>query len=209
MDAILTGDPAAEHALRLKAAVRALVRRFSVSERADVTCCGVTVAQAAALEALAAEGVMRLGDLGRRLGIAPSTLTRNLARLESAGLVTRTPDPGDARAAQVGLTARGRRAAAGVAAQEAGFARRVLERIPVERRTRVVESLAELLAAVRGATEECCPGAYDHLMEGFAEAGATTCGCDSPADGSCDTTVVRLDGPGARRHAGAGSGRSR
>ena len=36
-------------AKRLRAAVRALVRRFSVSERADVECCGLTVAQAATL----------------------------------------------------------------------------------------------------------------------------------------------------------------
>ena len=44
-------EPAADPA-RLRAAIRALVRRFGVSERADVACCGVTVAQAAALEAL-------------------------------------------------------------------------------------------------------------------------------------------------------------
>ena len=41
---------------RLRSAIRALVRRFGVAERADVACCGVTVAQAAALEALGAEG---------------------------------------------------------------------------------------------------------------------------------------------------------
>jgi len=84
-------------AARLRAAIRALVRRFAVSERADVACCGVTVAQAAALEALGAEGPTRLRDLGRRLGIAPSTLTRNLARLEASGLVERAADPEDAR----------------------------------------------------------------------------------------------------------------
>ena len=68
-------------AARLLAGIRALVRRFSLSERADVECCGMTVAQAATLETLA-DGPMRLGDLGRRLGIQPSTLTRNLSRLE-------------------------------------------------------------------------------------------------------------------------------
>ena len=34
--------------------IATLVRRFSLSERADVSCCGVTVAQAATLEALGA-----------------------------------------------------------------------------------------------------------------------------------------------------------
>jgi DNA-binding MarR family transcriptional regulator len=155
-----TSDPA-----RLLAAIRALVRRFAVSERADVACCGVTVAQAAALEALGAEGPMRLGDLGRSLGITPSTLSRNLARLEASGLVAREADPGDARSARVGLSTRGRRAARAVAAQEEAFARQVLERIPASRRAVIVESLGDLLAAVRAATEECCPGAFDHLME--------------------------------------------
>jgi DNA-binding MarR family transcriptional regulator len=196
-------------AQRLRAAVRALVRRFAVSERADVACCGVTVAQAAALEALAAEGPMRLSDLGRRLGIAPSTLTRNLARLETTRLVAREADPVDARSAHVVLTAAGRRAAAAVAAQEEGFARQVLDRIPAERRARVIESLGDLLVAVRGATEGCCPGAFDHLMEGFAEAGASACGC-GPSAGDVKGTAARVEltGRGRSGREGAGSGSS-
>ena len=150
-------------AARLRGAVRALVRRFAVAERADMSCCGLTVAQAAALEALA-EGPTRLSDLGRRLGIAPSTLTRNLARLEASGLVEREEDTEDGRSFRVRLSRAGRRAAAGVEAQEEAFARQVLERIPPERRAAVVDALAELLAAVRAATEGCCPGAFDHLV---------------------------------------------
>jgi DNA-binding MarR family transcriptional regulator len=161
-------DPA-----RLRAAIRALVRRFAVSERADVACCGVTVAQAAALEALGTEGPTRLGDLGRRLGIAPSTLTRNLARLEASGLVERETDAEDARSFRVALTGPGRKAARAVATQEEDFAREVLQRIPAARRALVLESLGELLAAVRAATESCCPGAFDHLMTGFESAEAT------------------------------------
>jgi DNA-binding MarR family transcriptional regulator len=159
------------------------VGRFAVSERADVACCGVTVAQAAALEALGTEGPTRLGDLGRRLGVAPSTLTRNLARLEASGLVQREVDPRDARSARVALTKPGRRAARAVVAQEEGFARRVLDHLPAGRRADVIESLTDLLAAVRAATEECCPGAFDHLMAGLEgdmrepETGADTDGC--------------------------------
>lgn len=151
-------------ALRLRAAVRALVRRFSISERADTACCGLTVAQAATLEALADES-LRLGALGQRLGIAPSTLTRNLARLEEAGLVERESDPGDARAARVALTEAGRDAARGVERQEQAFARDVLERLPAERRAAALQALESLLGAVREATEACCPGAFDHLMK--------------------------------------------
>jgi DNA-binding MarR family transcriptional regulator len=170
---------------RLRAAISGLVRRFGISERADVSCCGVTVAQAAALEALSGHGPMRLKELGQRLGIAPSTLTRNLVRLIEGGLVARQSDSRDARSARVRLTAAGRRAATGVAERERDFAQQVLDMIPADRRTAVLESLTELLTAVRGATEACCPGAFDHLMEGFGPAcgpGECDCGPMRPAD---------------------------
>jgi len=182
----MNGPAPGDGPARLRSAIRALVRRFGVAERADVACCGVTVAQAAALEALEAEGPLRLSDLSRRLGITPSTLTRNVARLEESGLVARAADPGDARSARVGLTGRGRKAARSVAAQEADFARQVIERIPAGRRAAVIDALGDLLAAVRAATEDCCPGAFDHLMadgqtdEQTGSAGAIcaeACGC--------------------------------
>jgi DNA-binding MarR family transcriptional regulator len=182
-------------ATALRAAIRALVRRFGVSERADVACCGVTVAQAAALEALEAEGPLRLGDLGRRLGIAPSTLTRNLARLEASGLVEREGDAEDGRSDRAALTRSGRAAARAVGAREAEFARQVLERIPAERRTTVVDSIGELLAAVRAETEECCPGAFDHLMGEVGHVGGVEAGAGAGERGpAC--------GCGARRGAG-------
>src|SRR5512139_375521 len=187
---------AAPDPVRLRSAVQALVRRFGIAERADVACCGVTVAQAAALEALGAEGPQRLGELSRQLGIAPSTLTRNLLRLEEEGLVAREADPDDARAARVGLTARGRRAAAAVEDREAGFARQVLERIPPGRRAAVLTALGDLLAAVRGATEDCCPGAFDHLMAGTgADASTTSEGAGETAACGCGPSATR----GARR----------
>lgn len=159
-------------ARRLMTSVRALVRRFALSERADTACCGLTVAQAATLEALLASGPDRMGGLGRRLGIAPSTLTRNLDRLVDAGLVVRIADSDDARASRVGLTSSGVVAAEEVLRQEEAFAGNILERLPAERRDQVIEVLTDLLSAVREATEACCPGAFDHLMTDFPRAGS-------------------------------------
>jgi len=183
---------AADPALVLLTGVRGLVRRFSVAERADVSCCGVTVAQAAAVETLLASGPTRLGELARRLGIAASTLTRNIERLEASGLVRREPDPEDARSSRVALTGRGKTAALALGRQELAFARSVLEKIPEERRARVVAAFQDLLLAVREATESCCPGAYEHLMEGLPRregvelpsppAHCETCGCSPGLD---------------------------
>jgi DNA-binding MarR family transcriptional regulator len=160
----------ANDARRLREAIRALVRRFSISERADVACCGMTVAQAATLETLRTEGPMRLGDLGVRLGIAPSTLTRNLVRLEERGLVKRIPERGDGRAFRAMLTAAGNRVAGDVLRQDEAFAASVIDRLPARKRSASLDGLEELLVAVREATESCCPGAFDHLMTGIPRA---------------------------------------
>lgn len=149
---------------RLRSSFTALLRRFSISERADVQCCGMTVAQAATLEALGREGAMRLGRLGTLLGIAPSTLTRNLTRLEEAGLVRRSSDEEDGRAAQVELTDKGRRARLRLEAMEDEFAERVLDRLSPAAREQALDGLSALLEAVRAETESCCPGAFDHLV---------------------------------------------
>jgi DNA-binding MarR family transcriptional regulator len=158
-------------ARRLRDAIRALVRRFAISERADVACCGMTVAQAATLETLATEGPMRLGDLGARLGIAPSTLTRNLLRLEERGLVKRTGERGDGRSFRAALTPSGVRAADDVLKQDLAFAASILERLPAETRRDTLAGVEGLLVAVRDATDSCCPGAFDHLMTGIPRGG--------------------------------------
>jgi DNA-binding MarR family transcriptional regulator len=178
-------DPVAR---RLLDGIQLLVRRFAISERADVNCCGLTVAQSATLDALRAEGPLRPSALGRRLGITASTLTRNLDRLDAAGLVTRETDPLDARASRVVLTADGYEAAAQVDRREEAFARSVLQRLPSERQPAAIDGLFDLLGAVREATEGCCPGAFDHLMTSFPAprsgadaipAGRSGCACDS------------------------------
>ena len=151
------------HARRLQEGFRLLVRRFSLAERADMSCCGMTVAQAATLDALTG-GPIRLSDLGSRLGIAPSTLTRNLARLEERGFVEKRSDPTDRRAQMVELTVAGTAAAAEVKQQEIAFARSVLDLLPPGAEDHTLNALEELLKAVRAATESCCPGAYDHLL---------------------------------------------
>jgi DNA-binding MarR family transcriptional regulator len=150
---------------QLMEAIRLLVRRFSLAERADVACCGMTVAQAATLEALSDDG-LRLGELGQRLGIAPSTLSRNIDRLVDRGLVQRGPDPNDRRAQRAELTAEGRKAATAVRRHESEFARDILDRLPDGSIADTLAAVDNILSAVRAATERCCPGAYDHLFAG-------------------------------------------
>lgn len=149
---------------RLRELLQALVRRFSISERADAQCCGMTVAQAATLEALDREGPLRLGRLSELLGISPSTLTRNLSRLEEGGHVVRQADPEDGRAQRVALSGLGKRTARRLESVENDFAAGVLGRLDPSERRQALGVLQALLEALREETESCCPGAYDHLV---------------------------------------------
>ena len=56
---------------------------------------------------LVERGPTRLTDLATVLWLDKSTVTRQVATLEAAGLATRVPDPSDGRAALVGLTEEG------------------------------------------------------------------------------------------------------
>ena len=149
---------------RLLECLQALARRFSIAERADISCCGITVAQAATLAALSDEEGLRLGTLSRRLGISPSTLTRNLVRLRERGLVETSTDSSDRRASLIELSEAGRLAAERVAQQEEDLARSIVERLGETETEAALTALERLLGAVRSATEQCCPGAFDHLM---------------------------------------------
>jgi DNA-binding MarR family transcriptional regulator len=51
---------------------------------------------------------MRLTDLARALWLDKSTVTRQVATIEAAGLAVRVPDPSDGRASLVGLSDEGR-----------------------------------------------------------------------------------------------------
>jgi DNA-binding MarR family transcriptional regulator len=73
---------------------------------------------------------LRMGELARRARLSKQTMTEMIRRLERDGLIERRPDPSDARASLIFLTARSRRfepVAAAVLAELDRLARRRLE----------------------------------------------------------------------------------
>lgn len=69
----------------------------------------LTTSQAQALRLVILDGPQRVGSLAKELGVTMATASRTVDSLVAAGLVQREPDPEDARAVRVVLTARGRR----------------------------------------------------------------------------------------------------
>ncbi len=72
---------------------------------------GVPAARLTVLRLLAVSKGDKLGvnEIGRRLGIDPAAVTRQVAEMVRRGLVARQPDPADKRRIILRLTGRGRR----------------------------------------------------------------------------------------------------
>lgn len=70
---------------------------------------GLTPASFGILNLLGRRGAAIQQEIGKAMGIDPSTMVALLDGLEEAGLVTRRPQPGDRRAREVKITAKGRR----------------------------------------------------------------------------------------------------
>lgn len=64
-------------------------------------------AQARLLATIEAQGEARIGDLAAVDHCSQPTMTTQVRRLEDAGLVSRTTDPGDARAVRIRITPEG------------------------------------------------------------------------------------------------------
>jgi DNA-binding MarR family transcriptional regulator len=76
-------------------------------------------AQARLLATIEVHGEARIGDLAAVDHCSQPTMTTQVRRLEDAALVSRTADPGDARAVRIRITAEGRRTLSVVRADRA------------------------------------------------------------------------------------------
>jgi DNA-binding MarR family transcriptional regulator len=105
-------------------------------------------AQARLLATIEAQGEARIGDLAAVDHCSQPTMTTQVRRLEEAGLVTRTIDPGDARAVRIRITPQGMRTLTAVRADRAAAIAPQLARLePVDRQVLAdaVEVLRRLL----------------------------------------------------------------
>ncbi|MGA7098240.1 MAG: MarR family transcriptional regulator [Acidimicrobiia bacterium] len=65
---------------------------------------GLTPSQRSVLATLNQSGVLRMGDLARIEDVSPPSITGIIGRLEEKGMVTRIPDPDDARSTMVQIS---------------------------------------------------------------------------------------------------------
>jgi DNA-binding MarR family transcriptional regulator len=127
-------------------------RRMRRSQAERLAPLGLTPAQARALRVIMGDGApLRMVDLADRLGVVPRSVTTLVDALESAGLVTRTPDPTNRRSLLVLPTEKGRATRAQMAAARREAVAELLAPLSAEQR----ETLRELLTVID--TRECSP----------------------------------------------------
>jgi DNA-binding MarR family transcriptional regulator len=112
--------------------------RVSRRLRQEVTA-GITPSQLSALARLDRGGPMSVGDLAAAERISPSTLTRVVAALEDAGLISREPDPADRRVSRVAVSLAGHDLLEAARARATGYL--------VERIARLTSEQAAALSA--------------------------------------------------------------
>jgi DNA-binding MarR family transcriptional regulator len=145
---------ALEEAASAQEALQRFVRNFGLHQP-DRSPCGqpLPVSEAYALAELHREGRMRQVELGRRLRLEKSTVSRLVTNLANRGWVRRYAADNDGRGVQLELTDAGATAAGRLAdARQAKFAA-LLDRIPDNQRAALVAAL-QLLAE---ATDEPRP----------------------------------------------------
>lgn len=131
-------------AARMRVAVTRLNRRLRQQSLA-----GLSPAQTTALASINRLGTPTLGQLAVVEQVQPPTMTRLVASMEAAGLVTRMDDAQDRRVCRVRLTAEGRRTLGRIRTMKAAYlTRRFAALTPTEQaRLEELTALLERLVA--------------------------------------------------------------
>ncbi len=138
-----------ETAVRLRVAIARLSRRLRPT--AAGAAAGLTPTGTSVLLTIARTREIRLSELAATEGLNPTMLSRVIADFVSDGLVARTSDDGDRRAAWVAPTAAGRKLAERIRRERTAALNQALEGLPdddrhlLERALPALEGLAEQL----------------------------------------------------------------
>jgi MarR family transcriptional regulator, 2-MHQ and catechol-resistance regulon repressor len=138
-----------------------LVRGYQFRDREGSCGHGLSVSQCYALDTLADQGPMTMGELASSLCLELSTMTRLVDALVAAELVTRAQDADDRRVCRVRITRKGQSLVSRIRSELISEHETVLRRIPPESREAVIEALAQLLAAFQARQRRHAAGNRD------------------------------------------------
>ena len=140
-------------AVRLRVAIARLSRRLRPTTAGAAA--GLTPTRSSVLLTIVRNGEIRLSELAETEGLNPTMLSRVISDFVAEGLVARTSDDGDRRAAWVTASAAGRRLAERIRRERTVALNRALEGLSdddrhlLERALPALEGLAEQLQGRR------------------------------------------------------------
>lgn len=144
-------EPAASGSL-----LREVTRLYSRAQRVVADCCRTTSTQCHLLTELARSGPQAMGDLGQRLYLEKSWVSRAVNSLLNTGLVEKSSNPLDARSWIVALTPEGHRTVAELNRTLDEHAAQLLGHLPASQQALIQQSLTSLLQALRVDTAATC-----------------------------------------------------
>ena len=133
------------------------VRKFTVRDRNDKFCYGVTLTQCYTLDSISYHQKMTMQSLSGELGLAISTITRVVDILARDGFVSRYHGEKDRRNVYVELTDKGKDMAAKLTDCSEKFWLGIFNKIPKNKRSRMIEDIELLHTVLEEVDKTCCP----------------------------------------------------
>jgi DNA-binding MarR family transcriptional regulator len=138
------------------ALLREVARMYTRAQRVVADCCRTTNTQCHLLTELGRSGPLPLSELGTRVTLEKSWVSRAVDAMVERGLVTKEPNPSDARSWLVTLTAEGERTVIELNQTLDAHAQQLLGSLSDRDRTTVEKSLLLLLRALRDDQAAMC-----------------------------------------------------
>ena len=129
--------------------LREVARLYTRAQRVVADCCRTTSTQCHLLTELGRSGPLPLSELGTRVSLEKSWVSRAVEAMAARGLVTKEPNPLDARSWLVTLTAEGERTVRELNQTLDDHAAALLGSLSPRERDAVENSLLTLLKALR------------------------------------------------------------
>jgi DNA-binding MarR family transcriptional regulator len=131
-----------ETAARLQSLATRLLRHARTADRQA----GIGSAQYSAMAALCAEAPLSLVELARRERVSHATMSRVVAALRKADLVSSVPDPGDRRSRRLALTDEGRTTYERICERRIAIIHAILSTVKPETAEDIVASMDRVIA---------------------------------------------------------------
>ena len=132
------------------------VRKFTIRDRNEKFCYGVTLTQCYTLDSIAAQKQITMQNLSKELGLAISTITRVVDILVRDGFVRRYHGEQDRRNVYVELTGKGREMTEKLKDCSEQFWFGIFNKIPKNKRSRIIEDIEFLHTVLEEVEQICC-----------------------------------------------------